>query len=120
MRDALGNDPVEGVPPEGEGAAPNRKLHLARPDFRITEVSLTSGEAVGWHRHTAVDDTFYVVEGRVHVSMRDPEEIVTLDRGQSWGAVAHGRPHNVSNPGASPAVVLVLQGFGSYDFLPLD
>jgi mannose-6-phosphate isomerase-like protein (cupin superfamily) len=95
-------------------------VHLARPDFRITELVLASGEAVGWHRHTAVDDTFYVVEGCVCVSMRDPEETVTLDRGQSWGTVAHGRPHNVTNAGESPAVVVLLQGFGAYDFLPLE
>jgi mannose-6-phosphate isomerase-like protein (cupin superfamily) len=116
----LGTDPVEGERPESEAVAPQRKVQLVRPDFRVTELELASGEAVGWHRHTEVDDTFYVVEGRVRISMRDPDETVLLDRGKSWGAVRHGRPHNVSNAGTSPAVVLLLQGFGSYDFLPSE
>jgi mannose-6-phosphate isomerase-like protein (cupin superfamily) len=114
----LGTNPVDRERPEG--TAPQRKVHLDRSDLRITELALASGEEVGWHRHTAVDDTFYVVEGRIRVSMRDPDQTVMLERGQSWGAVPHGRPHNVSNAGGGPAVVLLVHGFGSYDFIPLD
>jgi mannose-6-phosphate isomerase-like protein (cupin superfamily) len=106
-------------PANEPGTAP-RKVHIVRPDFRITELELPSGEETGWHRHTSVDDTFYVVDGRVRVSMREPDEEVTLERGQCWGSVRHGRPHNVSNLGASPAVVVLMQGFGQYDFRPVD
>jgi mannose-6-phosphate isomerase-like protein (cupin superfamily) len=107
---------------ENERGAPNanRTVHLLGPDFRITELELAQDAALGWHRHTSVDDTFYVVEGRVRVALREPDEEIVLERGQSWGAVRHGRPHDVSNAGQSRAVVLVMQGFGEYDFLPVD
>jgi len=116
----LGANSFDSEGPARERETTRRKVHCVRPDFRITELELASGEAVGWHRHTSVDDSFYVVEGRVRVSMRDPVEDVLLDRGQCWGSVRHGRFHNVSNAGERPALVVLLQGFGEYDFLPFD
>ncbi len=103
---------------ESERDTPNRTVLVLRPEFRVTEVELPQGTATDWHRHTSVDDTFYVLEGRVRVALRDPDQDVLLERGQSWGSVPHGRPHEVSNAGQSRAVVLVMQGFGVYDFLP--
>jgi mannose-6-phosphate isomerase-like protein (cupin superfamily) len=110
----------DGEGPAHQRANARRNVHTVRPDFRLTELELAIGEEVGWHRHTSVDDTFYVVEGRIRVSLRDPDEEVFLDRGRCWGSVRHGRVHNVSNADTRPAFVVLLQGFGEYDFQPLE
>jgi quercetin dioxygenase-like cupin family protein len=45
-----------------------------RPGFRITELQIGPTQEVPWHAHTHVQDTFYVIEGEIRVSLRDPEE----------------------------------------------
>jgi mannose-6-phosphate isomerase-like protein (cupin superfamily) len=79
-----------------------------------------SGEQrVPWHCHTNVEDTFYVIEGRVRISLRDPDEDVELAAGESWGPVRAGRPHLVTNAGEERATFLDLQGIGDWDFVAL-
>jgi mannose-6-phosphate isomerase-like protein (cupin superfamily) len=99
-------------------AVERRAHHAARPGFRITELQLGPRQQVPWHQHTRVQDTFYVLEGRVRLFLRDPEEEVILEPGQSY-AVRAGRPHLVTNGGQGSTVFLVLQGIGEYDFVPL-
>lgn len=91
--------------------------HAERPGFHITELQIGPTQRVPWHSHTNVQDTFYVLQGRICVSLRDPEEQVSLGRGQTY-AVPAGRPHLVTNAGEGSAIFLVLQGFGEYDFVP--
>jgi mannose-6-phosphate isomerase-like protein (cupin superfamily) len=62
-------------------------------------------------------DTFYVLQGRICVSLRDPEEQVRLGRGETY-AVRPRRPHLVTNAGEGSAIFLVLQGFGESDLIP--
>ena len=71
-----------------------------------------------WHYHTNVHDTFYVLEGELRLSLRDPKEEVRLAPGQTY-AVRPGRPHLVTNAGQRSATFLVLQGIGEYDYVPL-
>lgn len=91
--------------------------HAERPGFRINELQIGPGQKVPWHYHTSVQDTFYVLQGRICVSLRDPEEQVQLARGQTY-TVPPRRPHLVTNTGEGSAIFLVLQGFGEYDFIP--
>ncbi len=95
-----------------------RAQHAARPGFRINELQLSPTQKVPWHYHTNVQDTFYVLEGRIRVFMRDPKEDVVLAPGQSF-TLAAGRPHLVINAGERSATFLILQGIGEYDFVPL-
>jgi mannose-6-phosphate isomerase-like protein (cupin superfamily) len=76
-------------------------------------------QQVAWHRHTNVADTFYVLEGCLRVTLREPDEQVDLAAGESWGPVGKGRPHLVTNPGTETATFLVLQGIGDHDFVTL-
>jgi mannose-6-phosphate isomerase-like protein (cupin superfamily) len=78
---------------------------------------MTPDQVVPWHCHTNISDTFYVVEGRVRISLRDPDEQVELGAGESWGPVRVGRPHCVTNAGAARATFLDLQGIGEWDFI---
>jgi len=95
-----------------------RQYHLERPGFRINEMQLGPTQTVPWHSHTNISDTFYVVEGRLRLFLQKPKEEVTLGPGESY-AVAPGRPHLVTNAGDGSMTILVLQGVGDYDYVPL-
>ena len=96
-----------------------RAEHATRPGFRITELQISSTQKVPWHYHTTVQDTFYVLEGRLRLFLRDPKEEIRLEPGESY-AVRPGRPHLVTNGGDTSATFLVLQGIGEYDYVPLS
>ena len=95
-----------------------RARHAERPGFRITELQIGPTQRVPWHSHTNVQDTFYVLEGRLRLFLRDPKEDVTLAPGETY-TVRPGRPHLVTNAGSTSATFLVLQGVGEYDYVPL-
>ena len=94
-----------------------RACHLERPGFRINELQISPTQSVPWHYHSHIRDTFYVVEGRLVIFLRDPDEEVRLGPGDSH-AVEPRRPHLVTNGGDRSATFLVLQGIGDYDFFP--
>ena len=95
-----------------------RAYHAERPGFRITELQLGPAQQVPWHCHTHIQDTFYVLQGRLRLFLRDPKEEVRLGPGETY-SVRPGRPHLVTNAGQGSVVFLVLQGIGEYDFVPL-
>ena len=92
--------------------------HAERPGFWINELQISPTQKVPWHKHTNIQDTFYVLEGEIRIFLRDPKEDVHLSRGETY-AVRPGRPHLVTNASGSSATFLTLQGFGEYDFVPL-
>jgi quercetin dioxygenase-like cupin family protein len=91
--------------------------HAERPGFGITELQIGPDQEVPWHRHTNVGDTFYALEGRIRLALRDPVEEVELGPGEPWGPVPPGRAHRVTNAGKTSATFLVLHGIGEYDFI---
>ena len=91
--------------------------HAERPGFQIAELQLSPSQKVPWHCHTEVQDTFYVLQGRLRIFMRDPKENIYLAPGETF-AVVPRRPHLVTNAGEESSVFLVLQA-GEYDFIPL-
>ena len=94
--------------------------YAERPGFGITELQIGPSQEVPWHWHTKVGDTFYVLDGRIHLALRNPEEELELGPGQPWGPVPSGRPHRVTNAGDTSATFLVLHGIGEYDFIAID
>jgi mannose-6-phosphate isomerase-like protein (cupin superfamily) len=95
-----------------------RARHAERPGFRISELQISPAQQVPWHYHNNVQDTFYVLEGRLRIFLRDPKEEVRLGAGETY-TVRPRRPHLVTNGGDSSATFLVLQGIGEYDYVPL-
>ena len=95
-----------------------RARHAERPGFRISELQLSPTQQVPWHSHTNIQDTFYVLEGRLRLFLREPKEEVRLAPGETY-AVRPGRPHLVINAGEVSVTFLVLQGIGDYDYVPL-
>lgn len=95
-----------------------RTRHAERPGFRISELQISPTQKVPWHLHSNIQDTFYVIEGRIGLFLREPDEEVRLGPGETY-CVKAGRPHLVINGGDSSATFLVLQGIGEYDYVPL-
>jgi mannose-6-phosphate isomerase-like protein (cupin superfamily) len=95
-----------------------RARYAERPGFHITELQIGPTQKVPWHCHSKVQDTFYVLQGRIRLFLRDPKEEVRLEPGQTY-TVRVGRPHLVTNGGDASATFLVLQGIGEYDYVPL-
>jgi mannose-6-phosphate isomerase-like protein (cupin superfamily) len=95
-----------------------RDRHAERPGFRITELQISPVQQVPWHRHTNIQDTFYVLEGHLRLYLREPDASVDLQPAEAY-AVPPGRPHRVTNAGATSATFLILQGIGTYDYVPL-
>ena len=96
-----------------------RAIHAARPGFRISELQLSPTQSVPWHFHTAIADTFYVLEGTVRLFLRDPKQEIRLAPGETY-TVRAGRPHLVANGGETSVTFLVLQGVGEYDYVALE
>jgi quercetin dioxygenase-like cupin family protein len=95
-----------------------RARHAERPGFRISELQISPSQKVPWHYHSNVQDTFYMLDGRIRIFLRDPKEEVRLAPGETY-AVPPKRPHLVVNDGDTSATFLILQGIGEYDFIPL-
>ena len=95
-----------------------RACYAARPGFRIAELQISPTQTVPWHYHSEVQDTFYVIEGKISIFTREPDEEVLLTAGRTY-AVCPGQPHLVTNAGDTSAVFLVLQGIGEHDFVAL-
>ncbi len=94
-----------------------RARHAERTGFRISELQISPTQEVPWHFHSKVSDTFYVLEGRILVSLREPEQMVELGPGQTF-TVGPTRPHRVQNICDGSATFLILQGIGEYDYVP--
>src|SRR4030095_7511617 len=88
-----------------------RVRYAERPGFRISELQISPTQQVPWHAHTNVQDTFYVIECYILLSLRGPDEQRRLGPGATC-SVAARRPHSVANDSQSSATFLVLQGGG--------
>jgi quercetin dioxygenase-like cupin family protein len=95
-----------------------RDRHAERPGFRIAELQIGATQQVPWHYHNNIQDTFYVLEGKLRLFLREPKEEIHISPGETY-AVRPGRPHLVTNAGESSATFLILQGIGAYDYVPL-
>ncbi len=95
-----------------------RDIHLVAKgaDVLVREYTLDPGEAIPWHHHSEVVDTYYGLQGIVLVETRDPPARHELRIGQSANVLPPS-PHHVSNPGRSPCRFLLVQGVGQYDFV---
>jgi len=93
-----------------------RARYGERPGFRITELQIGPTQEIPWHAHHQAQDTFYVMAGEIRLSLRNPDEELSMGRG-AISAVLPGRPHRVTNGGDVSATFLVIQD-GDYDYVP--
>jgi quercetin dioxygenase-like cupin family protein len=95
-------------------------VHAQRPGFHISELRMGPNQRVPWHYHSCIHDTLYVLKGRIRISLQDPDEEVEVELGETFGPIAPGRRHLVTNPTDDVATFLVLQGMGEFDFVEVN
>ncbi len=96
-----------------------RELVAEAPGLRVQVLTLGPGQCVPWHRHTEISDTFFCLEGPMLVEMREPDARVRLAIG-ARATVGPGRPHRVSGADGGGCRFVIVQGVGTYDYLPED
>lgn len=90
---------------------------IATKDVKVTVMSYGPGQEVPWHSHSEITDTTFCLEGLVEVSLRHPDETVVLAPG-GFRQIAPRCVHRVRCVGPGPCKALLVQGVGTYDFLP--
>jgi quercetin dioxygenase-like cupin family protein len=93
-----------------------RQSIIETPEVRVTLLTLASGEATPWHRHSDVTDTAFRLAGEVEVQAREPAQSICLQPGEPC-RMEPGRVHRVVNAGVGPCRFLLVQGVGPYDFV---
>ena len=81
----------------------------------VRELMLEPFEQAPWHYHSQITDHMYCLAGAIAVQCRDPEDNYSLQPGHRC-TIPVGRVHRVVNESAQPAVYLLVQGIGNYDF----
>ena len=88
------------------------------PGLRVRILTLAAGQCVPWHYHSEITDTFFCMEGPLHVQTRAPRADYVLEAGQSC-AVPAKVAHYVSGVDHRPAKFMIVQGEGTYDYVPV-
>lgn len=95
-----------------------RELVAEAPGLRMQILTLDAGQEVPWHWHSEVTDTFWCMEGPMVIETRAPASVTELAPGQMH-AVPPRRAHRVTGKGGGPCRFAILQGVGTYDFMPV-
>lgn len=104
---------------EGSYTTRKRETIAEAPGLRVRLLALGEGQCVPWHYHNNITDTFFCMEGPMRVTTRNPDEIHVLEPGATC-AVEPGTPHLVTGVDEQPCKFIVIQGVGTYDFVPVD
>ncbi len=96
-----------------------RETIAETPNLRVRLLMLGEGQCVPWHYHNNITDTFFCMEGPMQVKTRNPEAVHVLEPGGTL-SVQPGIPHIVSGVDERPCKFMVVQGVGTYDFVPVE
>jgi quercetin dioxygenase-like cupin family protein len=96
-----------------------RKLIAETPELRVQEMILAPGDCIPWHYHSGITDTFYCLEGELHIASPRPATVHRLRPGDSL-AVPPRRAHEVSNHSQHVCRFILVQGVGTYDFVSVE
>ncbi len=88
------------------------------PGLRVRMLTLAEGQCVPWHYHSQITDTFFCMEGPLHVQTRAPRADYILHPGETC-AVPPKVAHYVSGVDHRPAKFMIVQGEGTYDYVPV-
>lgn len=84
--------------------------------LRVRMLTLAAGQCVPWHYHSMITDTFFCMEGPLHVQTRAPRADYILQPGETC-AVPPMTAHYVSGVDHKPAKFMIVQGEGTYDYI---
>lgn len=97
----------------------HRELVAEGTDIRVQVLTLAAGQCVPWHYHSEISDSFVCLEGQTVVETKAPGETYRLAPGQRC-TVDPGAAHTVHGKDNGPCKFMIIQGVGTYDFLPAD
>lgn len=103
----------------GPSVAQKTRTVAETSDLRVVEYVLGPGESLPWHRHSAVTDTFYCLEGLIQLAIREPAQRLVLHPGETY-AVPANVVHQAGNAANGTSRYLLVQGIGKYDFVRAD
>lgn len=87
-------------------------------DLRVHVLTLAAGQAVPWHYHSEITDQFVCLDGPMVVETRAPRQVLELGKGERC-SVPPMTAHRVHGKGGGPCRFLIVQGVGTYDFMPV-
>jgi quercetin dioxygenase-like cupin family protein len=88
-------------------------------DVRARLFTLAPRDVIPWHYHPKTADHYFVLQGELVVSARQPEETQTVGVGRNY-RIEPGRPHLIANHAAADCQFLLLQGVGPLDWMKVD
>ena len=96
-----------------------REMIAEQPTLRVVVLTLGPGQHVPWHYHSEVTDTFFCLQGPMVVHIQGGRTITELAAGESY-AVPRRTAHYVSGKEGGRCKFAIVQGVGTYDFVPVD
>jgi quercetin dioxygenase-like cupin family protein len=96
----------------------HREMVAEGADLRVQVLTLVAGQRVPWHYHSEVTDSFVCLEGPTVVETRPPHKIYQLKPGQRC-VVGPNTAHTVHGIDDGPCKFMLIQGVGTYDFMPI-
>ena len=88
-------------------------------DVQVRLFTLAPGETIPWHFHSDSSDHYFVLEGLLSISTREPTSTRTLSIGQTY-RITPGTRHLIANGGDKDCRFLLVQGVGTYDWNAAD
>ncbi len=87
-------------------------------DVQARLFTLSPGEEIPWHYHSAVTDWYFVLEGCLSIETRAPPDRRVLAVGERY-SIPPKTAHLIANRGTGDTRFLLVQGIGAYDFMPV-
>ena len=108
--------------PSGATKPPNYKVKSIVPvaigsDVQARIFTLAPGENIPWHFHRRSTDHYFVLEGALTITTREPEEKVRLLSIGGTHKIAPGTEHLIANRSVADCRFLLVQGVGAYDWV---
>lgn len=95
-----------------------REIVAEGADLRVQVLTLAEGQCVPWHYHSEITDSFVCLEGPMVVETRAPRHSYRLEPGKRC-SVPPKTAHYVHGEDRGPCKFLIIQGVGTYDFIPV-
>lgn len=103
---------------QGSYEIADRELVAEGADLRVQVLTLAAGQSVPWHYHSEITDSFVCLEGCTVVETRAPRNLYRLEPGQRC-TVGPKTAHIVHGYDDGSCKFMVIQGVGTYDYMPV-
>jgi quercetin dioxygenase-like cupin family protein len=97
----------------------HREVVAETPDLRVVILTLAPEQFVPWHFHSNVSDIFFCLEGPMVVRTQGGRTQQELAPGERYD-VPPRTAHHVSGKDGGRCKFAIVQGVGTYDFVPVD